>query len=296
MKRLFKFMTILLAIFFILPHLPNASAASKTELAKVKVDILNVREKASAKSKKVGTLKKGAKVTVYTKTKTGWSEIRFNKKKGYVSTQYLDFTKPAVKVTSNKYNKLSVLKYPQIAGLKNKSSEKAVNSALLSHAKRSYQAYVELMNDEAQAKREDEWCWEYPAMCNYDYNLSYKTKYNKGKKLSILYTDYVYSGGAHGLEGVTTYNFNLTNGKRVKLNDILNTKTKRAKVQQYVYNYINKRPQQFFSDVKRSDIKINNGTQFYYAEDGIYIVFQVYEVTAYAYGNPAVKVPASVYK
>ncbi|WLV25189.1 DUF4163 domain-containing protein [Aciduricibacillus chroicocephali] len=290
MKSLVRGIAVLLALLILLPAVPIAAAEAKTESAKVTVDILNVREKTSANSKKLGTLKKGEKVTVYAKTTSGWSEIRFKKKKAYVSTQYLDFSKPAVKVSSKKYNKLNFLKYPQIT-MKNKSVEQKINSSLLGHAKRSYGQYVEVMDQEQY----DDWCMN-ESWCYYDYDLSYKTKYNKKKKLSVLFNDYVYMGGAHGYNSVTSYNYNLSNGKRVKLNDILNTKTKRSKVRKYVYNYTKRHPDKFFPDLKLSDIKINNSTQFYYTDGGIYLVFQIYELTAYAYGNPAIKIPSSVYK
>ena len=67
-----------------------------------------LREKASTKAKKVGSLKKGTKVTVYSKTKSGWSEIRYNKKKAYVSTEFLKFKK---KRTSYKMDTSKVYVY-----------------------------------------------------------------------------------------------------------------------------------------------------------------------------------------
>lgn len=69
----------------------EASAAVKTtaKSATVTADNLNVREKPSSSSKKVGSLKKGTKVTVYSNTKQGWTEIQYNKKKAYVNSKYL---------------------------------------------------------------------------------------------------------------------------------------------------------------------------------------------------------------
>ncbi|MBS4178098.1 SH3 domain-containing protein [Lederbergia citrea] len=96
MKRLLRFsitLALLIGIF-----LPNSASVEAANTAIVSVDsVLNVREKASAQSKKVGTLKKGTKVTVYSKTKSGWSEIRINKKKAYVSTKYLKFSAAVAK-------------------------------------------------------------------------------------------------------------------------------------------------------------------------------------------------------
>ncbi|RFU61315.1 SH3 domain-containing protein [Peribacillus glennii] len=69
--------------------------SSKTEAATLSATVtaakLNVRDKPStAKSTKIlGTLKKGTKVVVYSKTSNGWSEIRYKGKKAYVSSKYL---------------------------------------------------------------------------------------------------------------------------------------------------------------------------------------------------------------
>lgn len=295
MNRVLKWIiAFALVLGVLLPNSVAVDAASKKYSATVTVKTLNVREKPSTKSKKVGTLKKGAKVTVYSKTKSGWSEIRYKKKKAYVATKYLKFSKSAVKVTKHTYKKVSKIKYPQVKSLKSKNAQKKINSALLNHAKGSHKSYKSLMKEKKEVQGED-WCKEMPFSCNYDYTLSYKVKYNKSSKLSIVYTDYYYTGGVHGNHHVTSYNFNLKNGKRVKLNDILNTKTKRSKVKKYAYNYMKKNQQTFF-DVRLKDVVINNNTQFYYTDGGIYLIFQSYEVAPYAAGNPIVKIPASVYK
>ncbi|MFF2288695.1 SH3 domain-containing protein [Peribacillus butanolivorans] len=42
----------------------------------------------------MGLLKKGAKVSVYSTTDSGWSKISYKKKKAYVATKYLKFEDP----------------------------------------------------------------------------------------------------------------------------------------------------------------------------------------------------------
>lgn len=86
---------LIIALFVsaIIPISTISAEAASTSIAKVDISsgILNVHEKASNSSNKVGSLKNGTKVIVYLKTKNGWSEIRYNKKKAYVSTKYLNF-------------------------------------------------------------------------------------------------------------------------------------------------------------------------------------------------------------
>ncbi|MFX4307233.1 SH3 domain-containing protein [Exiguobacterium sp. A1_3_1] len=85
-----KFLIAVMLIGTVLSYnVKMASAASKTETLYVVADQLNVREKDSTKSKKVGSLKIGSKVKVYSQAKNGWSEIDFKKKKAYVYSKYI---------------------------------------------------------------------------------------------------------------------------------------------------------------------------------------------------------------
>ena len=69
---------------------PSTQAASnETKYVDITSGTLTVRSGPGTKYKKVGSLKKYAKVSVYSKSKSGWSEIRYNKKKAYVSNKYL---------------------------------------------------------------------------------------------------------------------------------------------------------------------------------------------------------------
>ena len=280
---------LLFMIFTIKPGF--ADAATKQETAKVTVDQLNVREKPSIKSKKVGTLKKGTMLTVFDKTKSGWSQIQYNNKKAYVSTNYLDFSKPAATVKRLSHEKRKEIKYAKISNVKNKAAEKKANSILRKHADKAYAYHLKLKKQEKIDKP-----GQTMPGCHYFNDSDFKTKFNQGNKLSIVFTNYEYQCGAHGMPVVTSYNFTLNNGKQIKLNDVLTTKTKKTKVQKYAYNYILKNPARFYPDLKQSNVKINSNTQFYYYDSGIVLIFQAYEIAPYAAGNPTIKIPASVYK
>lgn len=110
MKTLLKLtilLTLLLGIF--LPSNIPAQAVTKST-ATVTASILNVREKPSLSAKKIGTLTKGTKVTVYSKPNNGkWSEIRYKSKKAYIYTKYLNFK--AAKRTSFLLDKTKIYTY-----------------------------------------------------------------------------------------------------------------------------------------------------------------------------------------
>jgi hypothetical protein len=128
----------------------------------------------------------------------------------------------------------------------------------------------------------------------YQYDVSYKVKYVTSKQLSLLFYDYEYTGGAHGITAVTSYNFNANTGKQYSLTDILNTKSKVLKVQKYAYQALHKLYPEFVQKV--SDVPVNKNTSFYFTKGGIYLLFQEYDVAPYAAGNPVVKIPDSLYK
>ncbi|MBX9999310.1 MULTISPECIES: SH3 domain-containing protein [Priestia] len=88
------FLIAILAVAVILPFSKadtTQAASTKTAYVDVSSGSLTVRSGPGANYKKVGSLKNGVKTTVYSQTKTGWSEIRYNKRKAYVSTKYLRF-------------------------------------------------------------------------------------------------------------------------------------------------------------------------------------------------------------
>lgn len=262
--------------YFLLSTDPASAATTENALVNTKDSDLTVRKGPGTNYKKVGSLKKGKSVTVFSKTKSGWSEIRYNDKKAYVSTKYLLFS--PVKITKKKYKNISDLSYPQVSGLKNKKAQDKINQTFTNHAKKAYKAYV-------KTHKKDK---------SYEYITKYKVKYNQDGKLSILLNNYIYEGGAHGMNVVTSYNFKVSSGKQVKISDILTSKQKYTKVQQYAYKYMSTHDG-FYVD-KQSDVPVNKNSQFYYSKDGIYLIFQEYDVAPYSAGTPSVKIPSSVYK
>lgn len=74
------------------------NAESVTSKGTVKISSLEVKEKPSPKSKKIGALKKGTIIDVYGSKPGGWSEIRYNKKVSFVATSGLKLTTPDTSV------------------------------------------------------------------------------------------------------------------------------------------------------------------------------------------------------
>ncbi|WP_318617299.1 SH3 domain-containing protein [Sporosarcina sp. YIM B06819] len=81
-----------------------ASATSVPTKGTVKSITLEVKEKPSPKAKKVGTLKKGTVIYVYSTKPGGWSEIRYNKKASFVATSGLNLPKAAAVAWNGNYS------------------------------------------------------------------------------------------------------------------------------------------------------------------------------------------------
>ncbi|WP_163537047.1 DUF3298 and DUF4163 domain-containing protein [Gracilibacillus sp. YIM 98692] len=193
-------------------------------------------------------------------------------------------TGPTATVESDFYQDNDQLKYPQVSDVKDEKMEEKINKQLLQYIKDSYKEYKQ---NEKMAKK-----YDFKA----DYQTEYEVKYNKAPKLSILTSNYIFSGGAHGNTTVQSFNYDVEEGKRVVLTDILKTEEQRKDVQEYVWEYAIERPDIFYPDLKKEDVKLHADTAFYYNDDGITLVFQQYEIAPYVSGNQEIKVPEDVYK
>ncbi|WP_147534565.1 DUF3298 and DUF4163 domain-containing protein [Bacillus marasmi] len=224
--------------------------------------------------------------TQATQTEESNSKPKENKENAFTSK---------ITLSKNHYNDKDFITYPQVSGVSSKSSQESINAALTGAAKKAYDAYLNLMKEQEEIQNED-YCKEMPDSCHFAYDLSYEVKYNADGKLSISFYDYTYTGGAHGNGVVSVYNFDIKTGKQYQISDMLKTPDAFSKVTEYAFNYLStNRPYSSFV-TNKADFTINENTQFSYGDDGIFLIFQEYEVASYADGHPAIFVPTSVYK
>ncbi len=78
---------------------PAVAEAASSVTYTVTADTLNVRSGSSTKSKVIGSVKKGTKLSVQKKESNGWYKIDFKGKTGYVSGTYVKATTSATKTT-----------------------------------------------------------------------------------------------------------------------------------------------------------------------------------------------------
>ncbi|SFL36238.1 Protein of unknown function [Gracilibacillus orientalis] len=186
-------------------------------------------------------------------------------------------------VTDELYKDMEALKYPLVSEVEKPEMEDKINKTFQKYIKESYK---ELKENEKQGEKHD---------FHTEYQTDYEVKFNQSSKLSILTSNYIFSGGAHGNTIVESFNYDIEKGKRVYLTNILTKEAQIEAVSDYVWEYATERPDVFYPDLKKEDIKLTKDTAFYFTDDGITLVFQQYEIAPYVAGNQEIHIPAEVY-
>jgi len=199
-------------------------------------------------------------------------------------------------VMTKQYKNIENLKYPTLISAPNNKAQNQVNKILLQHIKHSYKRYFKLMK-EMEKMKTDPICKESPSVCKFEYITNYKVKFNSNNKLSIIFNDYQFTGGAHGNTVISSYNFDLKSGNQLTLDDFLPSEREYEKVTNYALAYMKKHPEIFYSDsTEFADFKVTNETNFFLSDKGIVLIFQQYEVGPYVSGNPSIFIPTSVFQ
>ncbi|MGD7006515.1 DUF3298 and DUF4163 domain-containing protein [Metabacillus sp. 84] len=216
--------------------------------------------------------------------------------KGQVSSNSSDETANGVKIVKHTYKDTPV-EYAQVSGLSSREAEKAINGQLLAEAKENSLQYLKLMQKEEKHKEDWEKDGKPYEWTPYEFKTTYKVSFNKNHLLSIISYDYQYEGGAHGSTIAKTMNFNVKDGSAFKLLDVI--QNKKEAVKNYAVEELTAQSEEensmIFKDTLK-DIEISNDRAWTFEENGLTLIFQQYEIAAYAGGMPEVSVPLSVYQ
>ncbi|MEH7180944.1 DUF3298 and DUF4163 domain-containing protein [Neobacillus vireti] len=206
----------------------------------------------------------------------------------------------SIEIINVKYQ--NTLDYPQVSNmpLSCKSAEEKINGALEKHIAASYQNYLHLEEEEKAARKFYEEQFGIPVpeeedyIYSYEYTTQHEVKYQENNVLSLLIFDHIYAGGAHGATIVSSYNFDVSTGRQILLEDVAKTSVNLDKIRQYVIAELTERPEVFQDSLV--DVKIDNSRSFYFTETGIVIKFLEAEIAPYAAGMPEVEVPNKVFQ
>src|SRR5699024_1213964 len=116
-------------------NVKNVSASS-TYSRYVTASSLNIRSKASTSSSKVGSYKKGTKVTCYG-TSGSWTKVKYSRKTRYVSSQYLSTKKPGSSTSSSSTSTSAYSRYVTASSLNIRSKASTSSSKVGSYKKGS---------------------------------------------------------------------------------------------------------------------------------------------------------------
>ncbi|MFT8322289.1 MAG: DUF3298 and DUF4163 domain-containing protein [Bacillus sp. (in: firmicutes)] len=162
---------------------------------------------------------------------------------------------------------------PVVQGLKNQSAQTAINQQIMKTVRKliKKQGYYE--NPQAEITG------------------SFELKTNERGILSLTIEQFSYSGGAHGITYIIGLTFNIQTGEKYKLADLFKPNSPYVEVlSKLVGQQIKKRDIFTFEPFKA----INPNQDFYIADKSLVLYYQLYELTAYAYGFPYF--PISVYE
>lgn len=127
----------------------------------------------------------------------------------------------------------------------------------------------------------------------YEAYSDYKIAYNKNNMISIPITTYEFTGGAHGMTYLKSFNYDLCTGKEIKLTDIFDgCSNYKEIINESIKLEIAKNSDLYFTG-KEGFNGISNDQDFYLEEDGIVVFFQLYDIAPYYVGIPKFKIPWS---
>lgn len=175
-------------------------------------------------------------------------------------------------ITANVEGLTTKISYPQVSGLKSRSAQNKINASFYNMASKA----LEEGKINAASLKSEGYTGE---PCETDFG--YKVKYNTKGILSVVFTDYQYSGGAHGYTIMTSKNIKLSNGKSIALRSMFtNKKAAVKKINSKIKSKIKSRKlTQLFKF--RSIAKKQS---YYITKKGITVFFQEYEYFPYADG------------
>lgn len=190
-------------------------------------------------------------------------------------------TENAIRVSSHREasetDKLKMtLQYPVLHGLKDPQVEKNLNSMFRDIAKDAGCEGTKIAGcmSEDSIKRG----------IKAEIYLDYQVKYNQHGLLSLVFSNYQYSGGAHGLTVQNSYTFDLETGTDLKLKDFfIDHEDYVKKISDQVSKQMKDKGMTVFLNPFKA---IREDQDFYLGNQSLVIYFQEYEYFAYAYGIP----------
>ncbi|MGE8203258.1 DUF3298 and DUF4163 domain-containing protein [Heyndrickxia sp. NPDC080065] len=199
----------------------------------------------------------------------------------HVTKQKESFTIIRSKWNKSYYGATVKASYPQLKDIKNVKVESKINELFLKNAK--------LLHE--QAKKDSKGLKKAEKVKN-TYTSDYKVKHNKNDILSVAFTNYSYTGGAHGMTDQIAYTINMKTGKQLTLKDAAKGDSNYKEI---INKVIKKQIKERKIDLIEPFKSISKNQKFYLQGDQIVVYFDLYEYTPYAAGIPEFKIPLTAF-
>lgn len=168
------------------------------------------------------------------------------------------------------------LQYPELSGLDNTEVQERLNSLFAGLAKEAWARGHEIEKGIIPEQTANG--------IKAEVYFNYRVKYNQKGLLSVVFSDYQYSGGAHGITVQSSYTFDLKTGKEYKLKDLFKESTDYISV---INGEVKKQMEEKDTTVLLTPfVSIKDDQDFYLSNNAIVVYFQQYEYFPYAYGIP----------
>lgn len=180
------------------------------------------------------------------------------------------------------------IKIPVVSGLKDKKVQDTINSNI----EKTIMAYAE---DVEKSAKEAQKLGAFHN--NYTINSEYNIHYNKNNLLSITTSCYQYTGGAHGMTFVNSFNIDTKSGENISLKDFFSPEENYVEViNKTVREEITNHPKEYFEDVVNRFKGILPDQPFYIENDNVVVYFGLYDIAPYAGGIKEFKIPFKNFK
>lgn len=191
------------------------------------------------------------------------------------------------------YDKKPVLElyieYPQADGPYSEISERTFNSFYLKKARienrraRSVNFYEAVKNYNF-SKREN-----FPFMVN-SFRITFNAETVSKEYISLLFDEYTFTGGAHGMTVRTSDTWNMKKGRRVTLREICLECSDKRVIAEIKRQISESSEDDFFDNAEVLAEKYYDSKNFYIKDGDIYIFYPLYSIAPYSSGFKSFKI------
>lgn len=205
-------------------------------------------------------------------------------------TGNIKFTDKTVKENQTAKRSEIFAVYPEISGVESAASAEKFNSVIKNKVTELIDAYKKQVADYSEEDVKN-----LPAEVGLEQQIGYDVIMANNDFVSLLFSDYAYLGGAHGMTTYLPINYDLKNNRELQLADIFEPNSGYLKtLSEYSIADLKKRVGDMSDDEwisKGAGADKENFGNWNLTKKGLLITFEPYQVAAYAAGSQTVIIP-----